>query len=256
MNSNTTIRIICCCRNAETSILKCLESIQNQTFTSFEVVLYIDQCTDNTFEKAKSFVENDLRFRIINGNQRKYAALARWDILQGLNYANQKDIVIFLDGDDWLYDSNSLQKLVAFYNEHEVVVTHGNYITDSGKICDWSSDYPIEVKEINEYRLFPWIATALRSFKYGLFPYLDKSCILDTDGNPFKSATDFALFLPILELSGTHSKYISDTLYVYNERDNDTMKSSRILSQLQNELMIRNKDPYLPLSKSIIETLI
>lgn len=251
-----TIRIICCCRNASLWIAKCLESIKNQSFTSFEVLLYIDQSTDNTFEIAKEFIKNDKRFIIFNGDQRKYAALARWDLLMSLECVDQKDIVVMLDGDDWLYATDTLEKLVRFYKENKVVVTHGNYITDSGKICDWSGDYPLEVKEINEYRLYPWVATAMRTFKYGLFAYLDKSCILDDNGDPFTSATDFAIFLPILELSGRYSKYIPEVLYVYNERDNKIMESSRVLSQLQNELVIRNKQGYLPLSDTIIESMI
>lgn len=59
------ISVIIPARNAEAHVRAALESIENQTFRDFEVVVINDGSSDGTPEIVQSFVERDSRFRIL-----------------------------------------------------------------------------------------------------------------------------------------------------------------------------------------------
>jgi glycosyltransferase involved in cell wall biosynthesis len=247
--------IICTCRNAEKWIEKCIGSVLSQRNQNYSFHLLIDQPTDKTHQIANRLVGEHEKFHISITHERKYAAAARWQLLSNLSVL-KKDIIVLLDGDDWLNGTDVLNTLASVYTEKKCLATHGNYKTSDGKLCQWSGDYSQEVKSKNYFRSTPWIATHLRTFKYGLFQYLKSEIHLDANGNPIKAATDFALFLPILELCGLYSTYIPSPLYVYNEREGEAMQTDRILEQLRVEKEIRERPPYCPLSIEKIKELI
>ena len=57
--------------NAERYIKKCIESIKNQTFKDFSVYVFDDCSTDNSFEVAKSIIQNDERFFLKKNEKNK-----------------------------------------------------------------------------------------------------------------------------------------------------------------------------------------
>lgn len=256
MVQDLKIWIVCCCRNSEEYISKTIRSVKSQTYENYEFLFYADAPTDNTVEVALKEIGNDHRFKIQEGKVRKYASLARWNLIQSIESASEKDIVVLLDGDDWFYSKDTLAIVVSIYLSNKIVCSHGNYANDQGIVCKWSKDYDYLEKLKNRYRHAPWIATHLRTFKYGLVKYLDKEINYDEYNNPFKVATDMALFIPILELSGTYSMYIDKLIYVYNEKNGFSHRASRLEQQRKSEKIIRNKKSYSPLNKKQIEALL
>lgn len=241
------IFIISCCHNASNWISRSIRSIKKQSFHNLEYLLHLDNCSDDTYSVASKLAQNDNRINLYNSHKRIYAGRARWELLKKITYARDSDIVILLDGDDWLYSADSLQQIANFYKENQVVVTHGNFISSNGKICHWSRDYDLKTKERNEYRTAPWNATHLRTFKYGLFRELREDILRCENGLFFEAATDMALFLPILELSGVYSSYVESVLCVYNERGKSVYDCERLIQQKNAEEQIRNKKKYSPL---------
>lgn len=248
--------IICSCRNAEKWIEKCINSVKDQEIKDFTFLLWLDNPTDSTVEIAALNTINDSRFVLFDSKEQVYASKARWNLLQSIEGAKPTDVVVLLDGDDWLYSNESLSSLAKTYQENEVVATHGNFISTKNTICSWSRDYEPEVKIKNTFRESPWIATHLRTFKYGLLTHLNEEILKDPSGNFYQSATDLALYLPILELSGIHSMYVNEVLYVYNDRDNAIFVRERMENQKKNENEIRQKPKLQPLHKDIIYKMI
>jgi len=248
--------IICSCCNAEKWIEKCIHSVKEQEIKDFTFLLWLDNPLDQTAEIATQSTINDPRFIIFNSKEQVYATKARWNLLQSIKDAKPSDVIVLLDGDDWLYSNHSLSILAKAYTENEVVATHGNFISTKDQICPWSRDYEETIKTGNRFREDTWIATHLRTFKYGLVDHLNEEVLKDASGHFYKSSTDFALFLPILELSGIHSIFISDVLYVYNHRDDQVYSKERMLEQRKNEHEIRQKPKLQPLTKEIIHNLI
>ena len=74
---------------------ECILSIQSQTYHNFECLFIDDGSTDNTAKIIKSFIENDIRIKLI---QKKHSGLIQ-TINKGLRNA-KGDIICRLDGDD------------------------------------------------------------------------------------------------------------------------------------------------------------
>jgi len=90
------ISIIVPIYKTEKYLRECLSSVQNQTFSNFEVILVNDCTPDNAMLIAMEFAEKDPRFRIINHEINQGLSGAR---NSGINLAKGK-YLNFLDSDD------------------------------------------------------------------------------------------------------------------------------------------------------------
>lgn len=55
-------------KNAEKYLKECLQSIENQTFTNWELIAVNDNSTDNTSTILKNFAKNNYKIKILNNN--------------------------------------------------------------------------------------------------------------------------------------------------------------------------------------------
>ena len=95
--TNPLVSIIIPVFNAEKYLRRCLNSIINQTYQNFEIILVDDESTDGSGEICDSFAVRDSRIKVIhipNGG----ASLAR---KKGLDLSKGKYIT-FVDSDDWV----------------------------------------------------------------------------------------------------------------------------------------------------------
>lgn len=119
---SVTVSVIIPAYNAEKYIKKCLSSLQNQTFTDFEVIVVNDGSTDKTSDIIDSFASADSRFRRID-RQNAGASEAR---NKGLDAA-KGEYITFVDSDDYVSE-NHLQVLTDGMNNSELSVC--GYITE------------------------------------------------------------------------------------------------------------------------------
>lgn len=82
---------------------KCLNSVFNQTFKDFKVIVIDDVSTDNSIEIIKEYPVKLItnKYRVYNGGARNL----------GIRYKVKSNYTFFLDSDDWLVDENALQKV-------------------------------------------------------------------------------------------------------------------------------------------------
>lgn len=98
--------------NVEKYIRQCLESIQNQSFQDYEVLIVDDCGNDNSIEIAKEFAQKDSRFKIFHHEYNKGVSAAR---NTALNNATGKYIV-FVDPDDWI-ENKLLEMSISVFGE-------------------------------------------------------------------------------------------------------------------------------------------
>lgn len=91
--------------NVEKYIERCIESVKNQTFNSYEIIIIDSVSSDNTVEISKKYVSDNIRFF-----QQKENAGPGGARNVGLNEA-KGEYIIFLDADDYLNNNMVLEKL-------------------------------------------------------------------------------------------------------------------------------------------------
>jgi glycosyltransferase involved in cell wall biosynthesis len=108
--------------NSEKTLHKCLESVVNQSFKDFEILIIDGVSTDHTLEIAKSF--NDNRIKIsLEKDEGIYDAMNK-----GVRLAQGKWLY-FLGSDDVLYDSDVLSDIVIFIEKNiQVDFVYGDVI--------------------------------------------------------------------------------------------------------------------------------
>jgi len=102
--------------NVETYLEECLDSIQNQTYTDFEVLLVNDGSTDGSQAICERYCQADKRFRLMNQTN------------QGLSAARNKGVeistgeyIVFVDSND-VIKINYLEKLMQYMTEDVDIV--------------------------------------------------------------------------------------------------------------------------------------
>lgn len=109
--------------NHEKYIGECIESVQAQTFSNWEMIVINDGSTDKTYEAALKSAGNDPRIRVINQENKGIFRLAE-TYNKALSLTNGKFIAI-LEGDDyWEHDKLEIQ-LEVMENDNSVVMGWG-----------------------------------------------------------------------------------------------------------------------------------
>lgn len=210
--------------NAEKYIGKCLESILTQDYKNYELVVIDDCSTDNTYKIINNVrVKHIKKFVVYKNDNRLGSALG--NIIKGIRLLsnNKEDIIVTIDGDDFLYNNKVLFYLNKAYQNKNIYMTYGQFIPLSGaygKFCK-------PIINTQEYRNSGnWYASHLRTFKNKLWYKINDVDLRSKDGEYFKVAWDAAFIYPMIEMCGVkHMKFIDETLYVYNDLNpNNDMK--------------------------------
>ena len=147
MNNNPTISIITPVYNDSKYLDRCIESIINQTFDNFELILVDDGSTDDSGEKCDSWADKDSRIKIIH--QKNAGAGAARNV--GLTMATG-DYIAFVDSDDWIeldmYET--LIKLLQDFPMADIAICDTHWTTSSKANIKRSEDPKICVKEQSE----------------------------------------------------------------------------------------------------------
>ena len=241
---NNHFKIIIPLYNVEKWIKICLRSIKAQTYKNFHCIIMDDLSTDNSVEIIKKEIEGDDKF-LLNINKEKAFALK--NIYDAINLSNPSDddIIITVDGDDWLANKDVLSCLNEFYSKEDCWVTYGSYAEyPDSKRGKFAKQIPQYVIDSDSYRQHEWCSSHLRTFKYHLWGKIKKQDLLDSEGNFYCMAWDLAFMFPMLEMAGVKSHYIKDILYIYNMSNplNDHKIDNAYQQQLERE--IRSKKKY------------
>lgn len=110
-----------------------IDSVQSQTYISWEMIIVDDCSTDNTKEIVENYSKNDKRIKYYCMISQSGAAKARTRAMQ----LAQGEYIAFLDSDD-LWISDKLEKQLTFMKQHDVAFTCTAYeqIDEEGKLLN------------------------------------------------------------------------------------------------------------------------
>ena len=242
--SSQTFRVITPFFNAEGFVGRCLYSLKRQQNSNFRCYMIDDVSTDNSATIAGLYTADDDRFQLIQNEDKKYALANIAETLNGTDDIDDEDIIILLDGDDWLPSSSTLSHLEKTYAEHNCLMTYGSYVyAPSGEKGVEPSAYPQDIIDNNLFRQDQWRASHLRTFKYKLWKQIDQNDLQNDDGY-YKVAYDQAIMLPLLEMAGNRAVYIPEVMHVYNRINPLNVDKTKQQEQFQTAQEVRAKKPY------------
>lgn len=229
-----------------------IASILNQTYTNYDVLYIDDASTDDTGKKVLEIAGNEPNWLIIRNGEnmrRGFNVSPRSQHMQAF-FQDDEDILVFVDGDDWLYDNEVLGKLNDYYNQRACWMTYGGMVCYPSNQLGFPQNTPYsdDVHEHNAYRRDAWRASHLRTFKWHLYKQIKlESMLYSKTGKYYFHAEDLATSFPCLEMCPKDKIGVVDFYtYVFNEtpsnRERGEAREAEAGMDLENE--IRNQNPY------------
>jgi glycosyltransferase involved in cell wall biosynthesis len=226
--------------NSEKYIEKTIQSIASQDYDNYECFLINDVSTDNSLKVVlrtiQEFPQNIRdKFKIINNFQNHGAVFNQINTIRNLP---DNDIIMFIDGDDWLNYDNSI---FDFYNnlyDGNTEFTYGSCWSLVDNIPLIAQEYPPEIKEDKQYRnyKFNWGMpyTHLRTFRKYLVNDISDDKFQNENGQWYKAGGDNATFYNILENADPNKvQCVQDIHYIYN--DTNPLNDYKVNGEEQNK---------------------
>lgn len=244
--------IISTCHNVADWVSVNIEILKYQSHKNF-IGLYVnDKSTDNTKEVITKSINNDSRFYCIdtiNGGSQYKAYFEGIDFLQNNNLIKDDDIIVEIDGDDWLSSVFILQYLNQIYNNPNIWMTYGQYqIYPTGNLGGhFNMEISNEIDRTNSHRNYAFPYSHLKTYKYNLLKKVNRNDLLDPrTGDYFKYAFDHGLCIPMVEMAGKSRIHrCDDILYVLN-RSQELQNEGKVKmnEQKETESLIRKGKVY------------
>lgn len=187
-------------RNSAQFLLNNIESVQQQDYSNYLHVLIDDESSD---EVSIGPLQNTVYIR----NNTRLGAI-RNQIETIKNYATSEDIIMLLDGDDWLAYRNDIFK---FYNE----LYHDGYEFTYGSCYSVADNIPLYAQTYKEGVTYPWVIpyTHLRTFKAD--KAIDINKFKDDKGNWMMAGADVPLFYELVDKTNFEKIYCNSEIVCY-----------------------------------------
>lgn len=123
----TLISIIVATHNSENTIADTLDSVKNQIFKNYEVIIIDKKSTDNTIKIVKT---KKIKSRIYIGRD-----TGVYDAINKGIVKSKGSIISILHSDDYYYDRYTLEHVIKTFQKYKVDIVYGNllYVKKSNK---------------------------------------------------------------------------------------------------------------------------
>jgi hypothetical protein len=242
---------------------RCLLTIKGQDYQNFTCTL-IDDCCDgkDALDLVKRIGLDKSSIRYLKATKKAYPLRAR-EMATDMLLANPADVIVHLDGDDWLPYPDVLSRLNRIYRKGGVSATYGNAISlRQSDRCDFHEYSPYEMsrrwnvtqqsadsevvpfRKIKETELVggwkdaPWCGMHLRTFQFNKWLGHTRESFRDKNGAYLKVGTDAAIFIPILDsCKYDQVAFVPDLSYVYQNSGNTIHAKKEITADYKSEAL-------------------
>lgn len=234
-------------------IERCLASVRRQRHADWRLIVLDDISPDDTYERAVKAARGDERI-VVRRNEERCLSLLNTKLGIEAIADDPEDVIVTLDGDDWLAHEGVLDVLEAHYRDPECWLTYGSHRRWKNNLLHklgWkvkrgiAREIPDVIARGRYFRQFEFVSSHLRSFKRFLWDGIRDEDLRDDDGNYWAAAPDHAFMFPLLEMAGADRiRYIHEMLYVYNNSNPLSEHRSIPEAQLLAACKMRAKEPY------------
>lgn len=237
-NDRVEVSIVLPCYNGEDTLMKCLESINNQCY-KIELVFVNDGSTDNSLKIFNKFkFDKNISIKLIDRENKGF--------LYSLNEAIGKstgNFIARIDADDF-WDENHIITILKKFNQNSDYVLIGSQciiINDNDEVLG-ESNLPINHKKIVKWlhKDNPFIHSSV-VFKKEV--YLKTTGYYSSDSDFFKHIADYNLWFEFSKF-GLCENINEKTVY-YRFAENSMSRSINMVNNLKSRLYVmRNVNAY------------
>lgn len=198
--------------NSEKFVAKAIESVIQQTYSNWELVIVDDGSNDNSSMIVEGYL-HDKRIRLLKNEKNSGISKTRNRAIMQASGV----YIAFLDSDDvWLPDK--LEKQVYFMKENEAVFICSSYFVadESGNII---GERNFDVNKWNYKEL-------LKTNNIGCLTVMIEAKLLKANPMPEMKHEDYATWLNILR-TGANVMVSSDKLAIYTKRE-DSISANKL----------------------------
>lgn len=212
-------------------ILECLNSIDNQNYVNYDVVIINDgDINTNNLKKLKTFIENRENFTILNYNDNNGPAFSKSEFIKYIQNSNKyspNDIVLVVDGDDYLINNNALLILNRYYVTYKCWTTCGNYQGKWSEKMEENFENFINKNNSERRKSKEFSFPHPRTCKLGVLKNINTEIFKNPKtGAYIQKGTDMVMFLDVIEQCGKEKiKFVNETLYYYREHKYNSYKT-------------------------------
>ena len=195
---------------------QCVESVLQQTYTDFELILVDDGSPDRCPEMCDDFSQKDSRIKVIhkkNGGLSS-ARNAGLDIATG-------DYVVFLDSDDFWNDENALQEVYdkAKFGTDIVIFGCTDWDIHTNKKVVSRSSYNQEIMQSNDKNMILHYLLSEKKLPGGSTVFMTRRKIIERNSIAFKEGINSEDYDWVLEvfLNADSFAAIDNPFYTYRK---------------------------------------
>lgn len=225
-----------------------LDSAFNQNYDNYRIIYVDDASPDSTGTLVADYIKEckqEHKVTLIR-NQERLGAVA--NIYNAAHMCHPEEIILIVDGDDWLAHDNVLNCLNAIYQDPNVWATYGQFMWFPFALEGFAYPTCNEVIANNNFRGAAWNITHLRTYYAAVYQQIKKEDLL-YEGHFYPMTGDLAVMYPIMEMCGAHTVFVPDIIYIYNAENliNDNKVNIELQGQCGHHILC--KEPYQPLKK-------
>jgi glycosyltransferase involved in cell wall biosynthesis len=184
--------------NASDTLEQMLVSIAAQSYKNWRVILIDDMSSQEHSCRCCAIID---RLRpIIENIEVVYNIEKKWEVanvLKGISMCDDDDIIVRIDGDDYLCDLDALKIINEIYEQIpcDVLWTKHRWFDDK-RITQYniSANLP---DGLNPY-VSPWVSSHMKTFRKRLINDVNDVNFRGEDGEYIKRAGDQCVYLPLL----------------------------------------------------------
>lgn len=206
--NNNHFIVLVTVHNSREWIGKCLDSVISQRWKNYDLVVIDDHSTDGTWDIIQEY-----ECLMHRNSERYFHSLI--SMVSAIPYfcRDPQDVIVSLDGDDWLSDNTVLEYLNSVYTP-DIWLTYGQYEP-------LSKTYSMPCRPIDPrtYRKSgEWRVSHLKTFRRFLWDRIKDDDFRSEDGNYLVTCGDLAMMYPMIEMAGAaHIKLADRVLMIYND---------------------------------------
>lgn len=199
----------------KTFLQNCIESVLNQTYENFKIIIVDDMSTDTSVETVKNYVDKDERIILLENKRKRYNGGSRNVAIEYAKDNMNFDYYLFLDSDDWWKNENVLQKINDNLWDYELMLLGCEMIFPDGTT-------QTKINEYDNYKDFficdnkTWCTAWSRVIRKDKIVYFPESCIMEDRTWAYEQADNVSL---------ENVRNLKEVCYVWNRTNTNNSVS-------------------------------